>query len=217
MKKLLLIVIVALIGTTLGHAQGVFFSSKEGTTLEYAEKNAKGKVTGYVSYTVRTVDRQDENNFTVEYTVAMVDDKRKEVMQPMDVAIKVVNGTVFFDGNSVLGKLAKDLQIKGSGIVIPSNISVGQKLDDYSVTVEAIATSSSCTNVVVAAEEKVTTDGGTFDTYRIDMDIASKALIINFKGTSSQWYAKGIGEVKSVSYDKNGKVSGSRELVKITQ
>ena len=196
---------------------GVYFPSEEGMILEYADKNAKGKVTGFVQHQIQKIDKQDDANFSVTYLVSMSDDKHKEIISPMEVIVKVANGIVYFDGSSAMGKLVEDLQIKGNGITIPSNIKVGQKLEDFSVSIESISTTSSCTNVTVAAEESLTTDAGTFDTYRIDMDYSGKALFIQMQGSISQWFTKGIGEVRTINYDKNGKVSTTRELVKLTR
>lgn len=216
MKKNLIIALI-LIFSISGYAQSVYFPSEEGMALEYADKNAKGKVTGYVSYQIQKVDRQDDRNFTVEYLITTSDKKGDKTMEPMSVTVKVADGAVYFDGTSAMATLANELNIKGNGIIIPSDIEVGRQLEDFSVTVEAIATTSSCTNVVVKTAEKLTTEAGTFDTYRIDMDMSGKALFINMSGTISQWYAKGIGEVKTINYDKKGNVSTIRELVKVTK
>ena len=68
MKKYVIIfAVVMLICNMSTHAQGVYFPSEEGLTVEYANKNAKGKVTGYLSYTFQKVERQDDANFTVQY------------------------------------------------------------------------------------------------------------------------------------------------------
>ena len=216
MKKILFITVILLLSMA-GYAQSVYFPSEEGMTLEYVDKNAKGKATGYVIYQIQKIDRQDDTNFSVGYLVSTLDNKRKEVMAPMEITVHVTDGSVHFDGISVMATLANDLNIKGHGIVIPSDMYVGQKLDDFSVTIDAIATTNSCTNVTVVAEESLTTDAGSFDTYRIDMNLSGKTLFINIQGTVSQWYAKGIGEIRTINYDKKGKISTIRELIKLTK
>lgn len=216
MKKLVLMMVIALLSMGAS-AQQVYFPSQEGMILEYADKNAKGKVTGYTIYQIKKVDNQSDDTFTVAYLVSILDAKRKEVMTGMDVTVKVVNGTVYFDGSSLMGQLAENLTIEGNGLTIPNDISAGQQLEDFSVSIDAISTRNTCTDVMVAAEEQLTTDAGTFDTYRIDMKFAGKALFIKTEGSMSQWYAKGIGEVKSINYNKKGQVTTSRELVKVTK
>ena len=216
MRKFLLTTLILLIGVA-GYAQSSFFPSEEGMILEYANKTAKGKVTGYVKYQINKVDKQNESNFSVTYLVSVLDAKGKEIGTPMEVIVKVVNGTVHFDGSSAMANLTSNIEIKGNGIIIPSNVQAGQKLEDFSISIAAIATTTSCTNVTVAAEEKLTTEAGTFDTYRIDMDMSGKALIINIQGKISQWYARGIGEIRTINYDKKGNVSTIRELVKLTR
>jgi hypothetical protein len=215
LKYALLMVIIAMLYIP-GQAQSVYFPSQEGMTLEYADRNAKGKVTGYVTFHIQKIDRRDDNNFSVNYLVSSFDDKHKELFSGMEVTIKVINSSVHFDGTSMLANLSKDIKIEGNGIVIPSDIQAGQKLDDFTVTIEALGTTNTCTDVTVVAQEQLSTEAGAFDAYRVDMKFDSKVVFIKLAGTVSQWYAKGIGEVKTVNYDKKGKVSTSRELIKLT-
>ena len=212
MKKVLFIAVVIFMSITAGQAQSVYFPSQEGMTLEYADKNAKGKVTGYVTYKIQKIERQDDANFTVSYLVSSSDNKRNETMSPMEITVKVINGSVYFDGTSVMATLASGMEIKGNGIIIPSNVKAGQKLDDFSISIEALATTTSCTNVTVVANEKLTTEAGTFDTFKVNMDMSGKVLFVKMQGSISQWYAKGIGEVKTINYDKKGKILTIREL-----
>ena len=216
MRKILLVTFILLFCVAKSNAQSVYFPSEEGVTLEYVNKNAKDKVTGYIAYKFQNVDFQDDLNFTVKYQMLMMDGKRKETMSPIDATVKVVNGTVYMDAASALGNIVENFEIKGNGLVIPSDVIAGQKLDDISASLGTVVTST-CTNVTVTGEEQLTTDAGTFDTVRIDMDMSGKALFIKFEGTSTQWYAKGIGHVRTISYDKKGKVSSSMELVKLSR
>ena len=216
MKKILFFTSILLFCVAVSHAQKVYFPSEEGAILEYATKNAKDKVTGYIAYKFQKIDWQDDLNFTVKYQMLMMDGKRKETMSPVDATVKVVNGTVYMDAASALGNIVENLEIKGNGLIIPSDARAGQKLDDISASLGTLVTST-CTNVTVTGEEKLTTEAGTFDAVRLDMDMSGKALFIKIEGTSTQWYAKGIGHVRTISYDKKGKVSSSMELVKLSK
>ena len=213
MKKLLLTALLSLF-VIAGYAQSVYFPSQEGMTLTYVEKNAKGKITGYTSYNFKNINLLNDENFSVTYIISSTDDKGKTAIAGMEVTVRVEDGSVFFDGTS-LANLTEGIEIKGSGLVLPSNLHVGQILNDYSISIELLATTSSATNVTVASHEDLTTEAGTFDTYRIDSKIDSKVLFIKTQGTVSQWFAKGIGEVKTINYDKKGKAISSRELFKL--
>ena len=39
-------------------------------------------------------------------------------------------------------------------------------------------------------------------------------MIMNIEGSSKEWYAEGVGVVRSESYNKNGKLTGYSELTK---
>ena len=218
-----MILAVVMLSITAAHAQGVYFPSEEGLTVEYANKNAKDKVTGYIAYKFQKIERQDDLNYTVKYQMLMMDGNRKEKGEPINAAVKVMNGTVYLDvtsafndAASALGQMSESLVVEGSGLIIPSNAKAGQKLNDASAKIGNIATSL-CTNITVTAEEELTTEAGTFQTIRLDMDVAGKVLIIKTEGTSTQWCAKGIGLVRTISYNKKGNVTASMELAKVTR
>ena len=66
MKGLLFVAVILLLCVTKSNAQSVYFPSEEGVTLEYVNKNAKDKVTGYIVYKFQKIERQDDLNFTVK-------------------------------------------------------------------------------------------------------------------------------------------------------
>ena len=223
MKKTIFIIAVLLLSITAVHAQGIYFPSEEGLTLEYANKNARDNITGYISYKFQKVERQDDLNYTVRYQMVMMDSKRKEMSSPIEAAVKVVNGTVYLDvtsafndAASALGQMAENIVIEGTGLIIPSDAKAGQRLEDATATMGNLV-SSLCTNVVVTAEENLTTEAGTFQTLRLDMDTSGKVLIVRMEGTSTQWCAKGIGIVRTISYNKRGNVTSSMELVSVSR
>ena len=223
MKKTLFITAVLLLSITATHAQSVYFPSEEGMTVEYVNKNAKDKVTGYIAYKFQKVERQDDLNFTVTYQTLVMNSKHEETNQPIEATVKVVNGTVYLDATSAfndaasaLSQTSESIVIKGNGLIIPTDAKAGQKLDNASATLGNIV-SSSCTNVTVTAVENLTTEAGTFETVRLDMDISGKVLFIKIEGTSTQWCAKGIGLVRTINYNKKGKVTSSMELVKLSK
>ena len=223
MKKVLFVAVMLLLCMAAGRAQSVYFPSEEGLTVEYANKNANNKVTSYIVYKFQKLERQDDLNFTVTYQMLMMDSKHKETNPPVEATVKVVNGTVYLDATSAfndaassLGQMSESVVIKGNGLIIPADAKAGQKLDDASATIGNLA-SSSCTNIIVTAVEELTVEAGTFQTVRLDMDVSGKVLFIKMEGTSTQWCAKGIGLVRTVNYNKKGKVTSSMELVKLSR
>jgi hypothetical protein len=104
---------------------------------------------------------------------------------------------------------------------IPSTLSVGQALKDGQVTMTATNSPvpmKITVNVVdrkVVAKESIQTPAGKFDCLKI----TSKSIVKNqmgiamtFEFSATEWIAPKVGLVKSESYDKKGKLSGSSVL-----
>ena len=75
--------------------------------------------------------------------------------------------------------------------------------------------SADVTNRKVESIEDVTVTGGSFKCYKFTSDVNVSAMGFKTKTKSAEWYAKGIGVVKSESYDKNGSVQSHMELVEV--
>ena len=75
--------------------------------------------------------------------------------------------------------------------------------------------SAEVTNRKVEAIENVTVKAGTFKAYKFTSDVNSSTMGINVKAKNIDWYVKGIGAVKTESYDKNGKLQSRTELVEL--
>ena len=73
------------------------------------------------------------------------------------------------------------------------------------------------TDRTVEALEDITVPAGIFEAYKINSKMSAKASIINKTSTSSEWLVKGIGMVKSESYDKKGELESYTELVSIQE
>ena len=69
-------------------------------------------------------------------------------------------------------------------------------------------------NRVVESIEEVTTPAGTFECFKLNYDVKSKIGFIKQNYKNSVWYAKGIGAVKTETYDKKGKLDGTTLLTK---
>jgi len=69
-------------------------------------------------------------------------------------------------------------------------------------------------NRKVEAVESLTTPAGTFECYKISYDVATK-MMINVKTKGVEWFSKGVGMVKSETYDSAGKLLGSNVLASV--
>lgn len=214
MKKL--IVIISLIVVSLGTmAVEPFFPTKKGMVLEYAEKNNKGKIQSYSIITIVNVDYVDELNMSVTYQLEELDDKKNPVMKIDALKVKIEEGYVHFDPTSSMGQVMEGMEIKGRGIIIPSDIKVGDKLDDYNVTIAAMAMETNCTDIKVSAKDEILVSGNAYECYKIETTVNSKVAFIKTQGTNAVWYARGIGDVKTETYDKKGKLVSKKELLSV--
>jgi hypothetical protein len=76
--------------------------------------------------------------------------------------------------------------------------------------------SADITNRKVEAIEEISVTGGSFKCYKFSGDINTVAMGIKVQAKSAEWFAKGIGTVKTESYDKKGSLTGRTELVEVS-
>lgn len=235
MKKVALSLALALLLLMPSLSAGnPFIPTKEGTALEYASLDKNGKVTGY---TIQTVKKVTANNrmTTVEIAITVLDkDKKQEKKIPeTSMVYKVVDGKVIMDMQFMMeamlpaeAKTQASITVEGGDqLAYPLGINVGDSLPDanlsVSMTMEGKTMKMSDINTYdrkVLAKEPVTTEAGTFDCYKVTETSETKAMLgMGQTQTSVNWYADGIGSVKSETYDKKGKLVSSSRLLSITR
>lgn len=112
-----------------------------------------------------------------------------------------------------------DITMEAEDFVLPSNLSVGTSIKDAQVTATMNNNGAqfgtmtlTSQNKKVVSMEAVTVPAGTFDCYKIEGNMVSKTVTmgipINFEFKNVEWYAKGVGLVRTESYGKNGKLIG---------
>ena len=63
------------------------------------------------------------------------------------------------------------------------------------------------------AEENITVEAGTFRCYKVSQKTNSSVMGIKTEGITLTWYAKGVGAVKTETYDKKDKLLSTQELI----
>lgn len=195
-----------------------FFAMKKGSVQVYANKDAKGKVTSQSRNRINDITGE-KNAFAIYYDTESLDDKGKpNSKDPMLINYRVVvkDGIMYLDTKAMFGDLEgmNDVVATGTTMRIPNNLTVGQAVPDAKA-----AAKIGFMNCVVAmtegkcvAFEDVTVEAGTFKCYKVSYKINSTVLGVKKEGTSTIWYAKGVGEVKVETIDKNGKLVATKEL-----
>lgn len=224
MRNLLLIATILFSGM-LAKAQDIFFPTKKGTVLEYKVYDKNEKETGMVRYTITDVTSSGDNT-DITYLLESVDANNKPIIKE-EITISKRGDKLFVDMSKFLNKAAfkqggeipGEIEISGNEMEIPSNLKLGDILPDSNVEMALkmgfinLKMSADVSDRKVEAVENVTVEAGSFDTYKLTSTVSAKALGMKTSTSSAEWIAKGVGMVKSESYDKKGNVTSHTELV----
>lgn len=226
MKKIILILVVILSGMVL-KAQETFFPTKEGTVLIYKLFDKKDKVTSMLKYTIKHVTING-SNMDITYLCESIDPKDKLIFKE-EISIHQRGETLYLDMSNFINKAAfqqegeipANIEVTGNNMEIPLNPTPGDLLPDAHVAMALkmgfinMKMTADLTNRKVETIEDLTVKGGTFKCYKFSSDISSVVMGIKVKAKSAEWYAKGIGTVKSESFDKDGKIQSRTELIEV--
>ncbi|MBW8323725.1 MAG: hypothetical protein K0M50_03070 [Prolixibacteraceae bacterium] len=226
MKKLILIAAIVL-GVSVSKAQETFFPTKEGTVLVYKTFDKKDKVTNTIQYTITHLEISG-SDMDITYLCESIDPKDKLVFKE-EITIHQKGDKLYLDMSNFINKAAfqqngeipAEVVVSGNNMEIPINPQPGDILPDAHVEMALkmgfvnMKISADVTNRKVEAIEDVVVKSGSFKSYKFSSDINSVAMGIKVRAKSVEWYAKGIGTVKSESYDKNGNLQSHTELIEI--
>ena len=104
-----------------------------------------------------------------------------------------------------------DMTVDGTNLELPADLKTGQVLKDANVILQIEASPMKMTFKIditerqVIGEENLHTSAGEFDCFKISQKIYMKTMG-KLEMHSIEWYAKGVGMVKSETYDKKDKL-----------
>lgn len=192
--------------------------------MEYTSYNKKGKVESSTTSTITTVEASG-SAAVASVSSSIRDDKGKEQFAGA-YEVRCENGIITMDASSLISPAMQqsfasmEVSIDGDGLVLPSKLEPGQMLPDASTTIKAgsggvniINMTVNITNRKVLGREEITTPAGIFNCYKISQDTDVKMMIAKTM-TSIDYYAEGVGVVRSETYDKKGNLEGYMELTK---
>lgn len=223
MKKIMALTVLLI--SIMSQAQltcSQYYPLKEGTTFQITTFDKKDKVTGTVNYIVKDASALKA---TMEATIH--DEKGKEAVST-EYDIYCMDNGIAIDFKSLMStevmEQYKDMEIDmtGTNLEIPNNLSVGQSLPDANmdatikVTPINMKMSINMVDRKVESKETITTPAGTFDciviSYSTEFKVGLKRI-----GTSKQWMAEGVGVVKTEEYNKSGKLVSYTLLTKLNK
>ncbi len=231
-KTFLVFTILVSIGCQLIYAQNncsTYYPLEEGTAFQYTSYNKKDKADGVTDYKItKVVNSNGETTATME--LKLTDKKGKEIYSSnynftcTGTGIKIDYKSLF---PSQMMKQYEDMglemDITGTDIELPNNLSVGQELADANVTISMnmgamkMNIKVDMTNRKVEKKEKVTTPAGTFDCFLITETNTSKTMGATHEMQSKLWLTEGVGMVKQELYKKNGGLMSKSILTKLSR
>lgn len=226
MRKLSFL-LVGLLLSSVGFAQNCneYFSFKKGMKIEMASYDKKDKLTATVKYEI--IDYKPAGSgMTLVMSTATYDGKGA-LLAKGDAMGKCENGIYYADVRNITSDMMPKsadvkVDITGEQLVYPPNLKVGDKLKDASIKVETGMASgmklmSMTANIgdrQVAGFETIETPAGKFECAKITYTLNMKFLG-NRTMNGVEYLAKGVGVVKSETYDSKGKKQSSMVLNKL--
>lgn len=234
MKKLIFL-IAAMCGCPAVHAQ--FFCSDKGVELHYVNYDGVGQSVSTEVSTVSNVKNEGSLK-TADYLTKIVNNKAKG-----NTSYTLYNwsydGTTttcqedfaygaYIASNSDPEKydtaartvFREELKYKGDNTFTLSNeAKAGTSMPDrtYSVIVNNFRNDVKTSGGSYLGTEQVSTTAGKFDCLKVTYLKRTKLLLKNTTWRVTEWYAVGVGLVKSESYDTKGNPTAKTLLVKINR
>ncbi|GIV31878.1 MAG: hypothetical protein KatS3mg030_180 [Saprospiraceae bacterium] len=205
--------------------ESAYLPFQEGKTFELSNYDKKGKLTSTVRHTVAEVDKSSEA-WTAKVRMEIMDKKGKETSSGT-YTISCSDGVITMDVSYLLDPATMEamgnfeVEMSGKALEFPSQLSAGQTLPDADMEIKGKSGGVTLMNMrmdvtdrKVDGFETVTTPAGTFECVKITQTNEMKMLVKNTY-TSVTWMAKGVGTVKSESYDRRGNLVSSTLLTDI--
>lgn len=228
MKSFIFSVITICLISSLGFSQSAcskYYPFKEGATFTYTNYNKKGNPSGDVNYKVTNV-RKEGGNEVMTMTVDLKDKKGNDSMEfAYDITCDGNGVSIDFNSLGNMGMLQQfenmETEITGTNMILPNDLSVGQKLPDSSMNMKismgiTMEVNVQIINREIIAKEKMTTAAGTFDCYVLQATTAMDMMGRNMTSTTKSWFSEGVGMVKQVTKGEGGKMDSSSELTKLS-
>lgn len=229
MKILQCVIVLALL--SLGHISTAqtctdgFYISNKGAKLTFESYDSQGKLEMTQTQTMKSY-AGTPSGFNAVMTANLIDKKGKTIVENRDFSVKCEDGTFIMDLSSLYLGQAKlpagmEAEVTGSGVSYPINMAVGQSLPNGETEIKMKSGGSSLMNFrfnemnrKVEKKESITTPAGTFECLKLVSDTEVKILMKRTARTAV-WIAKGVGIVRTETYNKKGDVESSMVLTKL--
>lgn len=229
MKTKIIFPILFLFAAATAFAQecSTFFPFKKGASLEFTHYDQKDRVTSTTMQKVSVIEDKGAEGLQAEIEAKVNDDKDKEVMNS---TYKVIckDNILYMDLTMMMPQLTEsissmDVTMTGDDLQLPAKLTAGQALPDATMQIKAgsggmniISMTIEIVDRKVEGKETIETPAGTFDCFKIRQTTKTK-MLVGKTFESVEWYAEGVGMVKSETYDKKGRVDSYTLLTKFSE
>ncbi|MRG47440.1 hypothetical protein GFS24_20130 [Chitinophaga sp. SYP-B3965] len=206
-----------------------FYYMTDNAVVEMSIYNEKEELMGKQLYKIAEVEKKG-SDLVSTFTTSFMDKNGKEVSKS-EGKFKCNGVTIGVDmkmnipGGGPAQSMNAKVKASDSYLAYPTTMRVGQYLADGAFKMESemngmpMVMDFKISERKVEAKESITTTAGTWECFKISYNIEMKVSVMgagvpmDLKAT--EWFAPGFGMVKSMSYNKNGKLMGSMAITKL--
>jgi hypothetical protein len=224
--KILFVFILAFMLSGIIQAQECsYFNLSEGMVLGYQNLDAKGKVTSTTRTTCLSITKAGAS-IIYKLKNDFVDAKNNNP-STRELEMRCEDGKFYMDMQNLIDPKSMEafkgmeISVDATDMVYATGLVAGQSLPDANITVSAatggiamLNLSIDITNRKVVGTESVTVPAGTFDCFKITYDVETK-MMFKVNATVTEYVNMGVGNVKTETYDKKGKLAGTTQLVEV--
>ncbi len=234
MKKTILLTFFGLLSINF-QAQhcDIYFPLLANKGVQYQSFNNKHKLIGIQDLIVQSVLQLPTHTEAIVLNTFY--DNKNNITKEMELLVKCKNNEIWLDPQSVLDQSMFDgfnnmqnmeVTITPIEIVFPSSLYVGMQLPEASLVinvsasgVQSMKTTFTVKNRKVESIETINTPIGSFECFKITSEIESVSQIMGFTRSmtaySIDYWTKGLGTVKSESYNNKNRLESYMLINKI--
>lgn len=204
-----------------------FFAMSKGTVLGYQNMNRRGKVTSNSRTICYDVSTDSSGVITYNLKTEISDSKgvqlsSREYNMECNEGKFSIDTDSYADPNAIEGFQELAIDVNNRDVAYPEKLSIGMDLPDAIITLKASAEGKTKKTYViiisdrkVVSKESITVPVGIFDCYKITYDLEIKS------STSStfeviEYITRGVGKIKTETYNYRGKLTSSSILVELS-
>jgi len=204
----------------------MYFPDQIGTVREMKSYDQRDRLTSITRQEIldKTVSG---NDVRVTVRTTSYDNDENEILTG-DLEIICEDGVFSFDlrdyldPNTLAAYEDMGIEITADNLLYPANMSAGDQLPDGELQMVVKSGQTTILTLVLTISdrtiegiENITTDAGTFSSYKISYDISTKAGFITSSSSAVEWIADGVGLVRTETFNRRGRLTGYSVLTDI--